>query len=410
VTSRAEPTAGTSVHPLADGRFRWFFAGRAASLLGSSMVWVALSFAILEASGRAQDLAVVMACYTVPLALLQMVGGAAADRYPRRTVLVVSSLGGALTQGAMAALLLTGSYALLPVAALGVLNGTLQAFSGPALIGIVPELVERPAVQRANALLAATRNGTKLGGPAVSGLLVAGAGGGWAIAVDALAYLVAAVCLLRVQVRGRARAAGGSVLRDVREGWSEFVSRSWVWTGSLALAGVNFLQAGAWGLLGPILAEDTIGAQGWGLVLSAGAAGTLLTSALMYRLTFGRLLFAGHAFLVIGALPLVLLGLGVPTPVLAAGSFLSGAAQGVYGVAYETSIHEHIPPVSMSRVSSIDAMGAYVTLPLGQLAVVPATAAFGDAQVAVVAGVLYAVVTAAALLVPGIRHLPHARS
>ena len=95
-------------HPLQDRQFRWFFLGRLVSMTGSSMVWVALTFAILEASGSAGDLGVVLAAYTVPLGLFQLFGGALADRFSRSAVLVTSHLGAALTQGAMATLLLTG--------------------------------------------------------------------------------------------------------------------------------------------------------------------------------------------------------------------------------------------------------------------------------------------------------------
>jgi MFS family permease len=406
VSADAEtPTA--VAHPLRDPQFRWFFAGRLVSMTGSSMVWVALTFAILEASDRTSDLSIVVASYTVPLALFQLFGGAVADRFSRSTVLVVTHLGGAVTQGTSALLLLTGNYHLVVLAALSALNGTMQALSGPALIGIVPDLVDTRLIQRANALLGATRNATRIVGPALAGLIVAGAGGGWAVAVDALAYLVAAFCLGRLRLPAPVRAAGASMLRDLRDGWDSFRSRTWVWAGSLSFAVINFVQAGVWGVLGPVIAEDTIGAASWGLVLSATAAGFLVSSVVMYRVTFTHLLGVGQAFLVLGALPLVLLGLGVPTPVLVVGAFLSGVGTGGYGIAYETSFQEHIPGESLSRVASIDSMWSLVTVPLGQLAVIPVAAAFGDAQVAIVAGLVFAVVAMGMLAVRPIRRLRH---
>jgi hypothetical protein len=405
VTTGAEPVA--AAHPLEDRPFRWFFAGRAVSLLSSSMVWVALTFAVLEASDSAGDLGIVVASYTVPLALFQLFGGALADRFSRSAVLVLSHLGAGLAQAVTATLLLTGNYALVPVAVIAAVNGTLQALSGPALVGIVPELVARPLIQRANALLSGTRNASKIVGPAIAGLLVAGAGGGWAIAADAVAYLVAAACLSRLRLPAPVRAAGASMLRDLREGWGVFRSLTWVWTGSVTLAAINLLQAGIWGVLGPVIAEDTIGAAGWGLVLSASAAGLLVSSVVMYRVTFAHLLRVGHVLLVLGAVPLVLLGLGVPLAVLAGGAFLSGAGTGVYGVAYETSLHEHVPNEALSRVASIDNLAALVTVPLGQLAVIPVAAAFGDAEVAVVGGIAFAVIALAVLAVRPVRDLRH---
>ena len=75
MTTGAQPVA--AAHPLADRQFRWFFAGRLVSLLGSSMVWVALTFAILEASGSAADL--VADVLGVALGLLAWAGLARAD-------------------------------------------------------------------------------------------------------------------------------------------------------------------------------------------------------------------------------------------------------------------------------------------------------------------------------------------
>ncbi|GAA3177123.1 MFS transporter [Blastococcus jejuensis] len=403
----AESPPAAVAHPLGDPQFRWFFAGRLVSMTGSSMVWVALTFAILEASDRTSDLSIVVASYTVPLALFQIFGGAAADRFSRSAVLVGSHLGSAVTQGISAVLLLTGHYQLVVLAGLAALNGTMQALSGPALIGIVPDLVDRGLIQRANALLGATRNATRIVGPALAGLIVAGAGGGWAVAVDAVCYLLAAACLGGLRLPAPVRAAGASMLRDLREGWGAFRSRTWVWVGSSSFAVINFVQAGVWGVLGPVLAEDTIGAAAWGLVLSGTAAGFLVSSVIMYRVTFTRLLGVGQAFLVLGALPLVLLGLGVPTPVLVAGAFLGGAGTGVYGIAYETSFQEHIPGEALSRVASIDTTASLVTVPLGQLAVIPVAAAFGDSQVAVVGGVAFALVAAGMLAVRPIRTLRH---
>ena len=94
-------------------------------------------------------------------------------------------------------------------------------------------------------------------GPSVAGLVVVGAGGGWAVAVDAASYLVAAACLARLRLPAPVRAAGTSMLRDLREGWSVFCSLSWVWTASLAFGLINFVQAGVWGVLGPVIAQDT---------------------------------------------------------------------------------------------------------------------------------------------------------
>jgi len=82
-----------------------------------------------------------------------LVGGSVADRYSRGTVLRVSNFGAGVTQGAVAYLLIPGNYRLWAVVVLAAANGALEAFTSPALRGIVPELVPGTAIRQANSLL-----------------------------------------------------------------------------------------------------------------------------------------------------------------------------------------------------------------------------------------------------------------
>jgi hypothetical protein len=188
--------------------FRGFFFGRLVSLLGSSMTPVALALAVLNASGRPTDLGVVLACQIIPQLALLLVGGAVGDRFSRRAVLVVANLGAGLTQGGMAVLLLSGHYGLPSIAALSAANGALAAFTSPALRGMVPEVVAPADLQRANSLLAATQNAASVLGPTAAGLLVVGVGGGWAIALDALSFVAAAMFFARLPATTRVPPGG----------------------------------------------------------------------------------------------------------------------------------------------------------------------------------------------------------
>jgi len=408
-----EPGSGTATAappdgPLRSAAFRWFFAGRLVSLLGSSMTSVALAFGVLQASGSNTDLGVVLAANSIPMVAFLLLGGAIADRFPRSLVLVVSHTGAGLTQAAVAVLLISGNYHLGAVAGLEAVNGTLAAFTGPALMGIVPQLVPRAAVQRANSLLGTTRNAARILGPTVAGILVSTVGGGWAIAVDAATYLVAAAWLTRVRLPARDRLPSGGVLGDIREGWTEFRSRTWVWVVVAVFTAMNLVHMGVWEVLGPVIAEETFGAGGWGIVLSAYAVGLLVVALVMYRVTTTHLLRAGQVAVALGGVPVVLLGLGAPVPVLAAAAFVAGLGAGLFGIAWETSLQEHVPEHALSRVASYDALGSFIAIPLGQLAVVPIALLAGNGPVAVVGGVLYAVLALAALGSRSVRDLRHA--
>ena len=195
--ARSAPS-GTPVRQLLSGRFGWFFAGRAVDLAGSSMTVTALALAVLQASGSPADLGVVLAADLLPTLVLLLIGGSVADRVSRRTLLMGCSLLSAASMAGMAGLLLTDRYTLPGMAALSLANGVIGAFSSPALRGLVPELIAPSDLQRANALLATTQNAVRITGAPLASIIVAAAGGGWALAVDAVSFLVAALLFSRI--------------------------------------------------------------------------------------------------------------------------------------------------------------------------------------------------------------------
>ncbi|SDM51116.1 MFS transporter [Allokutzneria albata] len=388
--------------------FHWFFAGQLVSLLGNAMAPVALAFAVLDASGKAGDLGIVLAAHMVPMLGFLLVGGAVADRLPRRGVLVVSNLGCAITQGGVAALLLAGAYDLIALAALSFVMGVLMAFTTPALRGIVPELVEPDRLRQANALLGTARNAAKIIGPSVSGVLVAVAGGGPAIAFDAVSFLVAAACLTRLPRLGTTPPAKRtSVLADVREGWTTFRGIPWVWQVALAFCVVNLVNTGTWQILGPDLTRQISSEAAWGLVLSARGVGMLVMSAVMFRLATRHLLRWTSVLGAVGGLPLIVLGSGAGVTWLVVAAFVAGLGSSALAIGWETSLQEHVPAESLSRVSSYDALLSYIAIPFGQLAAGPAADALGGTAVALGAGVVYTVAVLLPLASAAVRQLPH---
>ncbi|WP_441248264.1 MFS transporter [Kitasatospora sp. McL0602] len=391
--------------------FRWFFAGRLVSLLGSSMAPVALAFAVLDSAPGSGDLGVILAARMLPLLVFLLLGGATADRLPRRTVLVAANLGSALTQGGVAVLLLTDRYSLLPVAALELLSGVVAAFTTPALRGVVPQLVDRTLLQQANAALGSANSATKVLGPSLSGVLVVAVGGGTAIAFDALTYLLAAGCLARLPLISAApKRQSSTVLRDIRDGWTEFRRLPWVWTVTGAFCLMNLVQTGTWQILGPTLTRQLSSEAVWGFVLSARGAGLLLMSVLMYRLAVRHLLRLGQLASALGALPLLALGARLHAPWLTGAAFVAGLGSAVSGISWETSLQEHVPAHALSRVSSYDDLLSYLAIPIGQLSVGPLTQTFGGFRVTATAGILYAAAALAPLASTAVRRLPHARA
>ncbi len=157
------------------------------------------------------------------------------------------------------------------------------------------------------------------------------------------------------------------MVRELREGWTEFTRREWLWVVVLAFGLLNAIHVGVIGVLGPLIATSTeaIGEAGWGLVLSAEAVGTVLMTIVMLRLRLEHPLRAGMLAMCVLAVPMVLLGAAPALLPVAIGFFLAGAAVEVFGVGWSTALHEHVPVAVLSRVSSYDALGSFVAMPIG---------------------------------------------
>jgi MFS family permease len=387
--------------------FRWFFIGRSISMAGSFMSPVALAFGVLETTGSAAWLSAVTAAALIPMVATMLLGGGIADRYRRDVVLRLTSLGAGIAQAGVAILLLTHQrpMLLLPFAAV---NGVFQGLTTPALRGIVSNLIARPGLQRASSLLASARNTARILSPAAAGLLTASVGGGWAIAADAASFLLAAGCFARISLpRPPPRAVDGStMLGDLREGWAYFKSHPWIWSVTLAFAIFNATNMGFWQILGPVVANGTIGADGWGLVLSARGVGALLASVVLVKLTLMRRPMApALSSMALATLPLVLLGAGAGTFGLASASLLAGAVAEFFTVVWETVNYTHIPERLLSRVGAHDEFWSSVSSPLGQLSAPVLAATFGAAAVALTGGAVAAAAMLSAALVPSLRRI-----
>jgi len=375
-------------------------------MAGSSMSPVALAFGVLELTDSATWLSAVITASMVPMVATMILGGGIADRYRRDTVLRLAGLGAAISQTGVAALLLTHQHPvfLLPLAAL---NGIFQALTKPAMRGIVPQLASGRGIQQANSLLASARNISLMLGPIAAGLLTVSVGGGWAIAADAASFLLAAICFARISLPDLPRRAEGgpTMFGELRQGWGYFSSHPWIWSVTLAFAVFNAVYMGVWQILGPVIAHDTIGADGWGLVLSTRGVGALLATLVMVKLTVRRPMVPALCSMTLAAVPLILLGTGANTFWLAAAAFAAGAAAEFFTVAWSTVWSIHVPERLSSRVGAYDEFGSFASIPVGQLSAPILAAAFGTGAVAITGGALLATAMLLPLLLPSLRRI-----
>lgn len=377
-----EVSAGTRLSPLANRNFRYFFVGQVINRFGGSMAGVALAFAVLEIDDSASALGWVVAASSIPMVVFMLLGGAIADRLPRAVVLRGCNLVQGVAQTLTAVLVITGQAEIWHLVVLQALAGVVFAVSYPAFLGMVPILL--PVEERKAGFLLIGQATSVVGilGPAVSGLLVATAGPGWSLAIDASTYLVAASLLVLVRLPpGDRSQAKASVIGDFAAGWAFARQLGWVIPGATCALVFNALNSGAINVLGPVIADDTIGSEGWGLAGSAQAVGVFVTAFFLARASLTRPMKAIMVAFVLWCVPMLVLGTHVNVWLLATAFFIAGAALSLLDLSWNLLVQEKVPEAMLSRIMAIDGFFSFVALPIGQVTVGPLAHAFGPSRV-----------------------------
>jgi MFS family permease len=403
-------TWAASFAPLRTPSFAWYFASRFVNTFGVMMANIALAFAVLDIEDSPAALGQVLAAHTIPMVVLLLWGGVISDRFPRTLVLQASNLASAITQGLIALLVITGTAELWMVIALSVVHGAVSAIAFPAMASMVPQLVPRDQLQPANALLSLTRNSLTVLGPTIGALLVVTIGSGWALAVDAATWFVAALLLMPVRIPPRERKASTSTIAELREGWSFFWSTTWLWVVVVAFGFLNMIHVGTMQTLGPAVAQDVegVGRQGWGFVLSAEGLGLVAMAVLLLRVRLERPLFWGMLAISLASVPMIMLGAEPVLVALVVAAFVGGAGIEVFSLGWNLAMQENIDDDMLSRAYSYDALGSYVAMPVGQLLWGPLALWLGTGEVLVASGIAYAAICALVLCSRSVRDLPRA--
>ncbi|PZF35660.1 MULTISPECIES: MFS transporter [unclassified Curtobacterium] len=398
------PTTGVLRH----APFRWLLAARTVSILGNAVAPIALAFAVLDLTGSPVDLGLVVAARSVANVAVLLFGGVIADRLPRDVVLVATSLGAALTQGAVAALVLTGTATVPLLVVLSILNGAVAAVSLPTTAAMVPETVPESLLRPANAVIRLSINaGTIVGASAGAGM-VALVGAGWGLAVDAAGFAVAAALYARIRLPRRPSVAPAdrpSVIADIREGWVEFSGRRWVWTVVAQFAVLNAAFVGATTVLGPVVADGSFGRAGWGLVVAAQTVGLALGALIALRWRPRHALGIGVALMAVTALPVLALAGAPALPTLLVAFALGGVAIELFAIAWDHALQSNVPRAVLSRVYSYDMVGSFVAVPLGEALVGPLAHAVGTPATLVGCAVVIVVATVVAASTRSVRRV-----
>jgi len=398
------------LHPLRHRRFLLLWCGMTVSLFGDGIFLVAMAWQVYELWNAPAALSVIGIAMTVPTIACLLPGGVVSDRFDRRTVMLAADGLRALVIGALAALSATGALTLWELAALCAVYGIGTAFFNPAFDAVVPDILPADELAAANSLDQFVRPlALRLAGPAAAGWLIAAVGLGAAFAIDAATFCASAAALVAIGRTPRPRREPGqSAVEDVRQGFRFIRRRGWLW-GTLLSAAVAYLVfLGPTEVLLPYMVKNVVhgSAESLGLVFAAGGLGAIGCALVMGQLGQPR---RGVAFIyaawTLATVAVAGYGLATATWQLMLACLLFNVLETAGTIVWATLKQTHVPAELLGRVSSLDWLISIGLLPLSFALTAPAVALLGARTTLVAAGVIGAVVTASALLLPGMLDL-----
>jgi predicted MFS family arabinose efflux permease len=331
-----------------------------------------------------------------------LVSGVFADRLRPQWVIIAGNVAVIAGEGTFGLLVLTGHPALWAMISLEALNGIGAAMFYPASQALLPQIVPDALLQEGSSISRLAMNTGQMTGAASAGLVVAVLGPGWALTLCAIG-MTGTIPLLLSLGGGRnlqlATAKGAGMITELREGWTEFRSHTWLWATVIQYALVMMAFNGAFLVLGPVVARTSLGGPAaWGAITAADALGLVAGGLVSLRYTPRKpMLFVVGSGAAIALTPLAL-ALVLPLPVICLCAFALGTLIEVMMVQWTVQMATRIPSDKLARVSSYDALGSMSAMPLGALLAGPLAAAIGVSTTQFAAAAVIVVASALTLI------------
>ena len=343
--------------------FRLLWLGRTVSLFGSEVTaYVLPLLAVITLHATPAQAAVLRALEYAPAMLVGLLAGAWVDRLRRRPLLIATDL----LQGSLLLSLPLGYTAhLLHIASLGIIVVALSvvgAVAFPAATAFLPAVVTRAELIEANSALSASGSLAQILGPGLAGGLVQLLTAPFAVAIDALSFLISALALARVRTIERAPVSavhGPRLWEDIREGMQALIGNRYLRAFVLSSATLDLFWNALMAVYFIYVTRDLrLPPLAFGLIFGIGSIGALAGSVAAARIA--RRLGPGPAIvvaqLVLGAGGLLIaVAVRLPMaalPLLTAAEAVQGGANAVYGIACGSVMQAVTPDRLRGRVAA----------------------------------------------------------
>lgn len=357
-----------ALHALRSRDFRLLWSGQTISLVGDGAFLVALGWKSFELTGSKSTLALVLMGHGAAMLTTLLIGGALADRYPRRTLMIISDLSRCAVMVALFAIDVGGNLELWSLIVLAVLYGAGDGFFYPAYGGIVPLVVDEHHLASANALTGLSRQAAFVVGPAVAGAMYGFFGASSVWALNAASFVAAAVLMWLARPRAFERDEPQGTLNEIRDGLAYVLSVPWLWITIFLASFILMIAMAPYTALLPAFVEEQFnrGVGSYGALFTIQSLGMAIGS-----LTFGQtnptrrrviimyLLFAANDVCVIA------MTLTHSFELACLFVALRGVCIG-YGIGvWSTLLMQQVPSGKLARVTSLDFFGSFALIPVG---------------------------------------------
>lgn len=363
-----EPGRGRALYAFRSRDFRLLWSARTVSLIGDGAFLIALGWRTTTLTGSATSLAIVLMAHSIALLATILIGGALADRYSRRGMMIASDLARVVIMGALALLDVSGDLSFGLLLALAVAFGAADGFFYPAAGGIVPLVVESHELASANTLIGVSRQASFVVGPALAGSIYGVAGSETVFALNAVTFLVSALLLVPARPRSFEPEPSEGTLKSIAEGIRYVAGVPWLWVGIAITSVVLMVAMAPFQALAPTFVAEQFdkGVGAYGLLFAFEAVGMTIGT-----IVFGQVnprthriwqIFGFLALNDVFAVAMTLQGsYEVAAALMVARGVLIGYAIGIWA----TLLMEWVPEGKLSRVTSLDFFGAIGLVPVG---------------------------------------------
>ena len=351
--------------------FRVFLTGQFVSLSGTWVQSIAQSWLLYRLTKSELILGLASFATHLPVLLLGLAGGVAADRFDRRKVVLITQTLFLAQASVLAALTLTGLVQVWHVLVLAAFFGIVNAFDVPARQSLLIHMADRKDLLSAVALNSAAFNTARAVGPSLGGVVVAAVGEGLCFAINAASFLGVLISLSMLRLPLIERSSTGAPFDHLRDGlhyaWGHHEIRA-----MLALCGMVTMSIAPMIVLGPFFADQIFhaGSKGLGFLMAAFGVGAVLGTLTLAQggpATATLPTSAMHNAFGLGA---ALIGMAF-APNFATGMvimLLSGFAVFRQNAAANTFIQQTVAEDYRGRVVSLYSMMAVGMMPIGSLA------------------------------------------